>query len=104
MSNPAKNKFDIICNTVDNGIIVLNKDLKVFFWNRWLETRTGIEANSIIDKNILDFYSNIDEKKLKRKIITALKLNSPTFYTPQTDDFLINIEINNISDRVFNQM
>lgn len=62
MSNNAKNKFDIICNTVDNGIIVLNKDLKVFFWNRWLETRTGIEANSIIDKNILDFYSNIDEK------------------------------------------
>ena len=53
MSNHAKNKFDIICNTVDNGIIVLNKDLKVFFWNRWLETRTGIEANSIIDKNIL---------------------------------------------------
>ena len=104
MSSPAKNKFDIICNTVDNGIIVLNKDLKVFFWNRWLETRTGIEANSIIDKNILDFYQNIDEKKLKRKIITALKLNSPTFYTPQTDDFLINIEINNISDRVFNQM
>lgn len=104
MSNHAKNKFDIICNTVDNGIIVLNKDLKVFFWNRWLETITGIEANSIIDKNILDFYSNIDEKKLKRKIITALKLNSPTFYTPQTDDFLINIEINNISDRVFNQM
>lgn len=104
MSNHAKNKFDIICNTVDNGIIVLNKDLKVFFWNRWLETRTGIEANSIIDKNILDFYQNIDEKKLKRKIITALKLNSPTFYTPQTDDFLINIEINNISDRVFNQM
>ena len=58
----------------------------------------------IINKNILDFYSNIDEKKLKRKITTALKLNSPTFYTPQTDNFLINIEINNISDRVFNQM
>ena len=104
MSNPEKNKFDIICNTVDNGIIVLDKDLRVLFWNRWLETRTGLEASNIINKNILDFYSNIDEKKLKRKITTALKLNSPTFYTPQTDNFLINIEINNISDRVFNQM
>ena len=104
MSNPEKNKFDIICNTVDNGIIVLDKDLRVLFWNRWLETRTGLEASNIINKNILDFYSNINEKKLKRKITTALKLNSPTFYTPQTDNFLINIEINNISDRVFNQM
>lgn len=73
MSNHAKNKFDIICNTVDNGIIVLNKDLKVFFWNRWLETRTGIEANSIIDKNILDFYSNIDEKKIKKKDNNSFK-------------------------------
>ena len=104
MSNHAKNKFDIICNTVDNGIVVLNKNLEVFFWNRWLETRTGIEANSITGRNILDFYSNIDEKRLQRKIITALKLRTPTFYTPQTDNFLINIEINNISDRVFNQM
>ncbi|AXK48909.1 PAS domain-containing sensor histidine kinase [Aliarcobacter trophiarum LMG 25534] len=103
-SNKTKNKFDIICNTVDNGIIVLNKNLEVFFWNRWLETRTGIESNLIVGKNILDFYPTIDEKRLQRKIVTALKLKTPTFYTPQTDNFLINIEINNISDRVFNQM
>ncbi|RXI24917.1 PAS domain-containing sensor histidine kinase [Aliarcobacter trophiarum] len=103
-SNKTKNKFDIICNTVDNGIIVLNKNLEVFFWNRWLETRTGIESNLIVGKNILDFYPAIDEKRLQRKIVTALKLKTPTFYTPQTDNFLINIEINNISDRVFNQM
>ena len=52
MSNPEKNKFDIICNTVDNGIIVLDKDLRVLLWNRWLETRTGLEASNIINKNI----------------------------------------------------
>ncbi|WP_172658496.1 ATP-binding protein [Aliarcobacter lanthieri] len=99
-----KNKFDIISNTVDNGIIVLNKDLKVLFWNKWLELRTGIFSSSILNKSILDFYSNIDEKRLKRKIITSLKLNSPTFYTPQTNDYLINIELKNVADKVFNQM
>lgn len=104
MSTQTKNKFDIICNTVDNGIVVLNKNLEVFFWNRWLETRTGIETISIVGRNILDFYPNIDKNRLQRKIITALKIKSPTFYTPQTDNFLINIEINNISDKVFNQM
>ena len=67
MSKATKNKFDVICNTVDNGIIVLNKNLEIFFWNKWLEARTGFESNNIIGKNILDFYSNIDEKKLKRK-------------------------------------
>ncbi|RBQ29333.1 ATP-binding protein [Aliarcobacter vitoriensis] len=97
-------RCDIITNTVDNGIIVLNKDLTVIFWNKWLELRTGISSSAIVDKNILSFYSNIDEKRLKRKIITSLKLNSPTFYTPQTNDYLINIELKNVADKVFNQM
>lgn len=98
------NKFDIICNTVDNGIILLNKNLEVFFWNKWLEIRTGINALDIKDKNLTQFYPNLDEKKLKRKIITALKLNSSTFYTPQISKFLINIELGKVADRVFNNM
>lgn len=76
------NKFDIICNTVDNGIILINKNLEVQFWNKWLEIRTGIPSSEIVNKNLMQFYPNIDEKKLVRKITTALKLNSSTFYTP----------------------
>ena len=81
------NKFDIICNTVDNGIILINKNLEVQFWNKWLEIRTGISSNEIINKNLMQFYPNIDEKKLVRKITTALKLNSSTIYTPQISKF-----------------
>ncbi len=98
------NKFDVICNTVDNGIILLNKNLDVLFWNRWLEVRTGISPTEIINKNLVDFYPNIDEKKLTRKIITALALNSSTFYTPQISKFLINIELGKIADKVFDCM
>ncbi|MDD2888739.1 MAG: ATP-binding protein [Aliarcobacter sp.] len=98
------NKFDVICNTVDNGIILINKNLEVKFWNRWLEIRTGINSREIIGKNIKDFYPQIDDKKLTRKIITALKLNSSTFYTPQFNKFLIPIELSKVADRVFNEM
>jgi C4-dicarboxylate-specific signal transduction histidine kinase len=97
-------KFDIICNTLDNGIILINKNLEVKFWNKWLEIRTGINANHIIEKRLTDFYPEIDEKKLLRKINTALKLNSSTFYTPQISKFLIDIELGNITDRVFESM
>ncbi|NUW29421.1 PAS domain-containing protein, partial [Aliarcobacter butzleri] len=98
------NKFDVICNTVDNGIILINKNLEVLFWNKWLEIRTGISALDIKNKNIVDFYPNVDEKKLKRKIKTALKLNSSTFYTPQISKFLIDIELGKIADSVFDNM
>ena len=98
------NKFDVICNTVDNGIILINKNLEVKFWNRWLEIRTGISSKEIIGKNILDFYPMIDDKKLIRKITTALKLNSSTFYTPQFNKYLIPIELSKVADKVFNEM
>ena len=102
--NITTNKFDIICNTLDNGIILINKNLEVKFWNRWLEIRTGINADDIIDKNLKNFYPNLDDKKLIRKIGTALKLNSSTFYTPQISNFLLEIELGKITDRVFNSM
>ena len=102
--NLNTNKFDLICNTVDNGIILINKNLEVKFWNRWLEIRTGISSSNIVDNKLTDFYSNIDEKKLVRKIGTALKLNSSTFYTPQISKFLLDIELGKITDRVFDNM
>ena len=102
--NLSTNKFDIICNTLDNGIILINKNLEVKFWNRWLEIRTGINCVDILNKNLFDFYPNLDSKKLTRKIVTALKLNSSTFYTPQTSKFLLEIELGKITDRTFDYM
>ena len=102
--NLNTNKFDLICNTVDNGIILINKNLEVKFWNRWLEIRTGINFKDIENKNLKDFYPEIDDKKLIRKITTALKLNSSTFYTPQMSKFLLNIELSKVADTVFNEM
>lgn len=97
-------KFDVICKTIDNGIIVLNRDLEIIFWNQWLETRTNIKSDSIISKKITNIFPNIDEKRLKRKISTSLVLDSPTFYTPQTSDYLINIELGKVANKVFNNM
>ena len=102
--NLNTNKFDLVCNTVDNGIILINKNLEVKFWNRWLEIRTGINFKDIENKNLRDFYPEIDDKKLIRKITTALKLNSSTFYTPQMSKFLLNIELSKVADTVFNEM
>ena len=36
------NKFDVICNTVDNGIILINKNLEVKFWNGGFKIKTEI--------------------------------------------------------------
>ncbi len=97
-------KHDLICDTIDNGIILIDTNLKVHFWNSWLERRTNITSDDIVDKNIIEFYPDLNEKKLKRKITTALKLNSPTFYNTKIDKFLLNIELGKVTDKVFENM
>lgn len=97
-------KFDFICDTVDNGIILLDINLDVHFWNSWLETRTNINSEQIIGKNLLDFYTQLNTKTLKRKINAALTLNSSTFYNTKINQFLIDITLGKVTDKVFNNM
>ena len=76
------NKFDVICNTVDNGIILINKNLEVKFWNRWLEIRTGIGAKDIINQNLKDFFT--DTARCEANIKAKCPKCKKTFETKQT--------------------
>ena len=98
------NKFDFICDTVDNGVILLDKKLNVYFWNNWLETRTKIKSTEIVSKKLKDFFPNIKTKTLKRKINAALTLNSTTFYNTKINQFLLDIKLSKITNKVFENM
>jgi len=100
----TKQKFDLICDTVDNGIILLDQNLEVHFWNNWLVARTNISQEQIKGKNLQDFFPNINKKTLDRKIKTALNLNSPTFYNSDINHYLLDIELNKVTNKVFNYM
>ena len=99
-----ENQFNLICETINSGILILDKDLNVKFWNRWMEVQTKIKAEDIKDKNLLDFYENINSKILSRKIKTTLRLNSSTFYNSEQINYLFDIKLNKIADSVFYNM
>ncbi len=98
------NQVDLILNTIDNGIILLDENLNILFWNHWLESRTGIKKDEIKDQNICTLFPYINQKTLKRKIKSTLILNSPSFYSVQPHHYLIDIKLSNITDSVFESM
>ena len=95
---------DTIFNTIDNGIIILDANLNVLAWNNWLEIRTNIKANEIINKNICEEFSYINEKKLKRKIKSVLVTNNASFYSVDPHQFLIDIKLNSIVNNIYESM
>ena len=93
----------IVAN-IDNGIIVLNEELSVYHFNKWLELHTGIKENTILTKKLDEVFSDINTKTLKRKIKTALRIQTPTFYTASTSKYLIPIKINQFKNSNFAYM
>ncbi len=95
---------NIIFNTVNNGIIILDEDLNVLAWNKWLEIYTKIKEKDILSKNICKYFPYINEKKLKRKAKTELVTNNPSFLSLNTNRYLINIPVSNITNTIFESM
>ena len=95
---------DIIFNTVDNGIIILDKDLSIIGWNHWLEIFTGKSSQEVINKNFCELYSYINKQKLQRRIKTVLVTNHSTFYTMDQNNFLIDIPYKNATNTKFTSM
>ncbi len=95
---------NIIFNTIDNGIVILDENLNIVAWNYWLEIRTHIKESEMIGKNICEKFSYINETKLKRKIKAVLVMKTPSYYNVDPHHYLIKIDTNSIVEKVFDSM
>lgn len=73
--------FSQIFNMVNTGIAVLDKDLRVRHWNRWLEMHTGIPEKTIQGTLLTDHFPNLNQKWFLRGCKTVLTLGNVAFFS-----------------------
>lgn len=88
---------EILFNSLENGHFVVDENFIVSYWNRWLSVNTQINDKDIIGRSLQDFYPDINYKLLLRKIRTALKLKSPTFYDSNSNSVFLPIIRNKVT-------
>lgn len=88
---------EILLNSLENGHFVIDENFIVTYWNRWLSVSTQITSEEIIGKSLQEFYPDINYKILLRKIRTALRLKTPTFYDSNSKTTFIPIVRNKIT-------
>ena len=93
-----------LISSIDNGIIILDEELKINYFNKWLEIHTHLKEQDILGKELHAVFPNINITTLQRKIKTALRMGTPTFYIASTSKYLIPIEINQIKASGFDYM
>ncbi len=80
-------------DVIVGGVLVVDSELNVLFWNEWLSVVTGIKQEDVINKKI-NVVLEIDKWKLeslRRNIKIALAMNSVTFMTPDMYGYLFEV-------------
>ena len=71
-------KHDLL-GSIEVGIVVLDKEYNVQVWNQFMENHSSIVPGMIQDKNLFEFFPEIDKKWFCRKAEPAFTLKSPVF-------------------------
>ncbi len=93
-----------ILDVIENGILIIDKDLNIRFWNNWLTVHTGISKETAQSSRLFDLFPERSFKLLKRKVKISLKLKSSTFTNSAIEKYVIPIRLNKITTSIFKHM
>ncbi|MBI5902697.1 MAG: diguanylate cyclase [Deltaproteobacteria bacterium] len=80
--------FTQIFDMVDMGLVVLDADLKVTHWNRWMELRSEIPADKIVGAPLFDFFPNLNNPKFIRSCRSVLNFGNFSFFSQKLHLYL----------------
>jgi diguanylate cyclase (GGDEF)-like protein len=72
----AEDAFHILMATTNKanlGVVIIDAADKVWFWNRWLEEKSGVPAEVAIGKSLLELFPELNNSHLASAIEAALK-------------------------------
>ncbi|UZE94837.1 GGDEF domain-containing protein [Alkalimarinus alittae] len=92
----AKDNLDIkefhwlmdMLQTIDVGLIVLDKNFKVQVWNSFMENHSGIPPLSVKDKVLFDVFGDIPKEWFTQKAESVFLLKSRAFITWELRPYL----------------
>jgi len=73
--------FSQIFDMVNIGLVVLEPDLNVYKWNRWMELHSGITSDQIIGKPLFEFYPNLNTASFLRNSKSVQKFGNFAFFS-----------------------
>lgn len=74
--------------SIDVGIIVIDKDCKVKVWNGFMESHSGKLPSEVRDKTLFELFEEVDVAWFRNKIRPVIELRNRAFITWEQRPFL----------------
>ena len=78
-----------IVQSIDVGVVVLDRDYRVQAWNSFMENHSGMSASRVSQQSLLDLFPEIDRTWFIHKVETATMLGIRTFTIWEQRPYLV---------------
>jgi diguanylate cyclase (GGDEF)-like protein len=76
---PQPSLSDLVVERVGFGIFVLDRDMNVVMWNRFMQDHSGLAPEAVIGRPIFDMFPELPRAWLVRKVESVFQLGSFAF-------------------------
>lgn len=66
---------------LDVGLVILDENFTVTFWNRFMSNHSGIMPKQILGSSLFSHFPDLDTQWFRRKLNTTISLHNPSFIT-----------------------
>ncbi len=80
--------FNQLFDLLDMGIVILDSDLRVQKWNKWMELHSNIPANQIIGSPIFDFFPHLNNPGFLRSLKYVMNFGNYYFFSQKLHHYL----------------
>ncbi|MBT2339872.1 MULTISPECIES: sensor domain-containing diguanylate cyclase [Pseudomonas] len=78
-----------IVQSIDVGVVVLDREYRVQVWNTFMENRSGIQPRDAQNQHIFSLFPEIDRQWFSRKVESVATLGTPAFTIWEQRPYLV---------------
>ncbi len=93
-----------VFDAINIGIVILDREMKVMKWNRWMEIHSGIDADKIVNASIYDFFPDLEKPKFIRNCKSVFTFGNFSFFSQKLHHYLFPFKSSGYLDSEFEYM
>ena len=80
--------FNQVFDLINIGVVILDMDLKVVYWNRWMEIHGGIKAKEIVGISLLEFFPDLNNRRFLKNFKAVVTFGNISFFSQKLHRYL----------------
>jgi len=76
---PSQELLEFIVDRINVGVFIVNQDLEIKLWNKFMASNSGVEAAQVVGKKLFDCFPDLPQRWFAKKVSSVFMLKNFAF-------------------------